>query len=254
MTPQRLHRNAGAGPGCTCPDIQTVNSTTATSEDDMSTTETTDVDTPFSARIREATMTAHRDAERSSYVHRLMRGQLPIDGVADLMVQHHAIYTSLERTADVLDADPVVGAFLGPELLRVPRIEADLRHLVGDDWATRFGVRPATAEYAGMIAATAAHPERFAAQHYTRIMGDLSGGQMIRRTLERHYGDAIAGALSFYDFDIEDVDAYKDQYRTRLDLAPWSDAERDAFIDETNRAYSSNESVFGELDVAWPED
>lgn len=217
----------------------------------MTTTETTDIHTPFSARIREATMSAHRDAERSGFVHSLMRGQLPLDGVIDLMVQHHAIYGALERTGDVLHADPVVGPFLGPELLRVPRIEADLRQLAGDDWADRFAVKDATAAYAGSIAATAGHPERFVAEHYTRIMGDLSGGQMIRRTLERHYGDALAGALTFYDFDIEDMDAYKDAYRSRLDLAPWSEAERDAFIDETNRAYTSNSAVFAEMNVSW---
>ena len=220
----------------------------------MSTTETTDIETPFSARIREATMSAHRDAERSSYVHRLMRGQLPLDGVADLMVQHHAIYSSLERTGDVLSSDPTVGPFLGPEILRVPSIEADLRRLVGDDWSERFGVHPATVAYAEVIAATADRPERFVAQHYTRIMGDLSGGQMIKRTLERHYGDDVDGALTFYDFAIDDMDAYKDAYRTRLDLSPWDDAQRDAFIDETNWAYSANSSVFGELDRAWAED
>lgn len=217
----------------------------------MTTAETIQVDSPFSARIREATMAAHRDAERSSFVHKLMRGQLPIDGVADLMAQHHAIYTGLERTGQVLAADPVAGPFLGPELVRVPRIEADLRAIAGDGWAQRFSMQPATAAYVGNIAATAAHPERFVAQHYTRIMGDLSGGQMIRRTLERHYGDAVAGALTFYDFDIDDVDAYKDAYRTRLDTAPWSDAQHDAFIDETNRAYTSNAAVFGALDVVW---
>ncbi len=217
----------------------------------MTTAETTQLDTPFSARIRGATMAAHRDAERSRFVHQLMRGQLPLDGVADLMAQHHAIYTSLERTGAVLAADPVAGPFLGPELLRVPRIEDDLRCLAGEDWAERFPMRPATATYVGNIAATASHPERFVAQHYTRILGDLSGGQMIRRTLERHYGDAIAGALSFYDFDIDDVDAYKDDYRTLLDTTPWSDAQHDAFIDETNRAYTSNSSMFSALDAAW---
>lgn len=221
----------------------------------MSTTHSPDLDAAFSARIREATMSAHRDAERSSYVHRLMRGQLPIDGVADLMVQHLSIYGALERTAAALSADPVVSGFIGgAELLRVPRIEADLRNLVGSDWSERFVVHPATAAYAGNIAATAGHPERFIAQHYTRILGDLSGGQMISRTLTRHYGDEIAGALSFYEFDIDDMGAYKDAYRARLDGAPWSAAEQDAFIDETNRAYSANSAVFGELDVAWAQD
>ncbi len=221
----------------------------------MSSTHSPDLDTTFSARIRAATMTAHRDAERSAYVHRLMRGQLPIAGVADLMVQHLSIYRALERTAAVLSGDPVVSGFVGgPELLRVPRIEADLQNLVGSDWAEQFVVHPATAVYAGNIAATAGHPERFVAQHYTRILGDLSGGQMISRTLVRHYGDALAGALSFYEFDIDDMAAYKDAYRSRLDEAPWSATEQDAFIDETNRAYHANAALFGELDIVWSKD
>jgi heme oxygenase len=220
----------------------------------MSTTETDAItDTPFSARIREATMAAHRAAERSSFVHRLMRGQLELDAVADLMAQHHAIYSALERTGDALSDDPVVSAFLGPELVRVPALEEDLSTLVGRGWAGRTRVLPATAGYAGDIASTVTVPERFVAHHYTRLLGDLSGGQMIRRTLERHYGDRVAGALTFYDFDgIEDLDAYKDAYRARLDGAPWDDAGRDAFIDEVNRAYTCNSDVFAALDAAHP--
>ncbi len=220
----------------------------------MSTTETDALtDTPFSARIREATMSAHRAAERSSFVHRLMRGQLDLDAVADLVAQHHAIYTALERTGDALADDPVVAPFLGAELRRVPALESDLGSLVGDDWAGRTRVLPATTAYAEGISSTVTTPERFVAHHYTRLLGDLSGGQMIRRTLERHYGDRVDGALTFYDFDgVEDLDAYKEAYRARLDGAPWDDARRDAFIDEVNRAYECNSDVFLALDAAHP--
>lgn len=208
-------------------------------------------ETPFSTHIREATMRAHRDAERAEYVHRLMRGQLPLDGVIDLMAQHHAIYSVLERTGDLLRDDPIVGEFVGDELRRVPRIEADLAHLAGADWSERFVTRPSTSAYAGTIAATVRHPERFVAQHYTRLLGDLSGGQAIRRTLERHYGDGIAGGLTFYHFEIDDMDVYKDRYRSLLDHAPWSDAEREAFLDETRLAYRSNSAMFAELGDVW---
>jgi len=218
----------------------------------MTTSDTIELDPPFSVRIRNATMTAHRAAERKQFVHRLMRGQLPIDGVADLMVQHHAIYRALEETGNGLADDAVVGPFVGAELRRVPRIEADLANLAGADWSERFGTRPATRAYVELIRSSGAARARFVAQHYTRLLGDLSGGQAIRRTLERHYGERLAGALSFYDFDIDDMDAYKDAYRARLDDAPWTDVELDTFIAETNRAYDANSAMFVELDEAWP--
>jgi heme oxygenase (biliverdin-producing, ferredoxin) len=224
----------------------------------MTTTDTTSARTAgtaalFSSQIREATSAAHRSAERSSFVHRMMRGQLDIDAFADLVAQHHTVYQALERTGDLLAEDPVVAAFLGPELRRVPSLESDLTVLFGGDWAHRVRLLPATSAYAGSIAATVTRPERFVANHYTRILGDLSGGQMIRRTLVKHYGPDIESALTFYDFrDIADLEAYRAAYRDRLDRAPWSDAGRAAFIDEVSRAYRCNSDVFAELDAAHP--
>lgn len=216
--------------------------------------DTTALDDPsFSARIRSATMSAHRDAERSGFVHRLMRGQFPVGAVADLMVQHLAVYTALESTAAVLVDDPVAGPFLDPRLERREQLRADLAALASRGVEVPVEPLEATRTYIDSIEASVGTPERFVAHHYTRLMGDLSGGQLIRRSLERHYGDVLDGALSFYDFDrIDDVDAFKATYRTRLDDAPLGPARRAALVDEVNRAYRHNGAVFAALDARHP--
>jgi heme oxygenase len=130
----------------------------------------------------------------------------------------------------------------------VSALQADLGALAGPDWRGTVRELPATSAYVELIRASAEHPERFVAHHYTRLLGDLSGGQMIRRTLQRHYGDQVDGALSFYDLDrLGDLSEYKDAYRQRLDDAPWDEAQRAAAVDEANRAFAANAAVFAEL-------
>jgi heme oxygenase len=48
--------------------------------------------------------------------------------------------------------------------------------------------------------------------------------------------------------EIVDPAAFKDGYRRLLDHAPWSEAGRDAMVDEVHRAYAFNVEVFASLD------
>ncbi|MBK0296324.1 biliverdin-producing heme oxygenase, partial [Bacillus sp. S34] len=62
-------------------------------------------------------------------------------------------------------------------------------------------------------------PGGFVAHHYTRYLGDLSGGQMIGRMLAEQFGFETNGIL-FYIFDqVADPSAFKDTYRAQLDAA-----------------------------------
>lgn len=214
---------------------------------------TTTSDVRFSTQLRDATATAHRDAERAPYVHRLFRGHLPLGGVTDLTAQLWFVYVALESTGAGLRGDPVVAALARPELDRAPAIEADLAALVGPRWRDQVRALPATDRYVERIAACADDPHRYVAHHYTRLLGDLSGGQMIGRTLERRYGEAIEGALSFYDMSqLGDLDAYKDDYRAQLDRAPWSEQQRAQVVEEANVAFGCNAEMFTDLDAVWP--
>ena len=90
-------------------------------------------------------------------------------------------------------------------------------------------------------------PAAFVAHHYTRYLGDLSGGRAIGAILRRTYGLEQAGA-SFYEFPrISDSVAYKREYRDRLDALPSKGIDEDAFIAQVQRAFALNQSLFAEL-------
>jgi heme oxygenase len=92
-------------------------------------------------------------------------------------------------------------------------------------------------------------PGGFVAHHYTRYLGDLSGGQMIGRMLSDQFGFDTNGVL-FYIFDqVADPSAFTDTYRAQLDAAPWSADEQERVIAEVELAYSLNSGLLEGLDA-----
>jgi heme oxygenase len=90
-------------------------------------------------------------------------------------------------------------------------------------------------------------PGGFVAHHYTRYLGDLSGGQFIGRLMARRFGFETNG-IGFYLFqDIADPRAFKEVYRDQLDAAPWDAAEKERVIDEVLLAYRLNTELFDDL-------
>ena len=90
----------------------------------------------------------------------------------------------------------------------------------------------------------------FVAHHYTRYLGDLSGGQAIGRILDRAFGLDGAG-VAFYDFPaIPKPKPYKDAYRAALDsIAPTAE-EQTRIVEEVKVAFGLNQALFEELDIA----
>lgn len=220
----------------------------------MTTTDETTRAPRFSVALREATWQDHEQAERSAYMTALLAGELPIEGYAELAAQQWFVYAALEAAADAMGTDPIAAPFVFPELTRLPAIEADLTHLVGADWPTRIEPLPATAAYGDRIREVCFdQPGAFVAHHYTRYLGDLSGGRFIGRVVKRVYGLDDDRGAAFFTFDrIDDATAFKDAYRARLDAAPWSAADQAGVIAEIRDAYRLNRDLFAALDATLP--
>lgn len=205
-------------------------------------------DLPFSALLRERTSTVHGDAEGSSVMADLVAGTLSPTRIGEVFAQHLPVYRALEGTAARLADDPVVAPFLVAGLARTPALEHDVALLLGADALETLRPSPATAEYVDRIEATAAWPGGFVAHHYTRYMGDLSGGQYIGRALARAHPDLD---LHFYAFDaIASPKATREHYRACLDAAPWSSDEQERVVDEVLVAYDLTGRLLAELDGA----
>jgi heme oxygenase (biliverdin-producing, ferredoxin) len=203
----------------------------------------------LSVRLRTGTRAEHDAAQGSGFLDRLAAGRLPRDAYADLAAQHWFIYVALERAGDALSADRVAGDFVLPELRRVSALEADLAFLAGPRWRDRVVAREATVEYVERLQAIT-RAEQFIAHHYTRYLGDLSGGQYLGPAIARSYG-LNGDGHRFFVFDGVRPPAFRTRYREMLDAIRWSPAEEETFLAEVSEAYRLNIAVLDDLKERW---
>lgn len=205
----------------------------------------------LSALIRERSHAAHSDSEGASFMSDLIKGSGTLDDYIALVVQHYFMYEALEAAAERMGHDPVAASFISDKLTRMPALEADLEFLLGANWRSEIQPLPATRRYAERIDQVGkTWVGGFVAHHYTRYLGDLSGGQWIAKVMARQFGFQTNG-IGFYLFDqIADPAAFKDVYREQLDAAPWDAAEQERVIDEVLVAYQFNTDVFIDLQRA----
>ncbi|MDG4864826.1 biliverdin-producing heme oxygenase [Streptomyces sp. T-3] len=211
--------------------------------------------TSFSTLIRTASHEQHTEAETSTFMSDLLGGKLGVDAYARYTEQLWFVYRALEAGAASLKDDPVAGPFIQPELMRVAELERDLAHLRGPSWQEGLTPLPATAAYAARVEeCVRSWPGGYVAHHYTRYLGDLSGGQIIRDKAEKTWGFSRKGdGVRFYVFEgIANPAAFKRTYRELLDAVSVDDLEKQRIVDECKRAFALNTAVFRELGQEFP--
>jgi heme oxygenase len=193
----------------------------------------------LSQLVREASKDAHVAAERSPFMVALMKGDLPSEAYFDYIAQLAPIYEAIEKWEGKLP-------FFDRRLDRFEKIIADLEYI-----GTRIVSNETIAYVKHITKLVKAKDEvRLVAHHYTRYLGDLSGGQAIGALVARNLS-IPPNFLSFYDFDdIGDRVRYKETYRENLDTI--IDAkDHQKFIDEVILAFNYNRSIFEALEKDW---
>jgi len=199
----------------------------------------------LSVAMRDGSAAEHREAEGSEFVERLVAGELAVEGYVEYLVRLRTVYAALESVGQMLRNDPIAGGFIDSDLDRVAAINADLAY-----WAPEGApsvVSPAADAYAARILASAQWGGLYIAHHYTRYLGDLSGGQVIGKVLSRTF-ELDGRGVDFYEFtEIPKPKPYKDAYRLRLDGLALERADKDRVVDEVKVAFQLNHAVFEEL-------
>ncbi|MBG0829871.1 biliverdin-producing heme oxygenase [Planomonospora sp. ID67723] len=205
-------------------------------------------ESPFSEVLRSATWGAHESAEDESYLKALMTGRLSREAYGEMVAQHYFAYVALDNASRSLAGDPIAAPFVFPELYREEALVRDLETVYGSGWSSRIEPSKPTRTLVARIEQVAAWPGGYIAHHYTRYMGDLSGGQFIRMELEKIYGYGAGGGVDFYRFDaVGSLPRFKNEYRARLDALPVDEAEKQRIIRETKLAYQLNTEVLADL-------
>ncbi|WP_083966815.1 heme oxygenase (biliverdin-producing) [Demequina globuliformis] len=205
----------------------------------------------LAARLRDATAVEHKDTENRSFISRLMGGELSLEAYTRYLAQYAYVYRALEAR-QVQSGDP---AFLAdPALPRFASIVSDLQHLGAADWEDTHPALPATRAYVDhLLAIDDSDVPRYLAHHYTRYLGDLSGGQAIASLVARHYG-ATPAQLAFYRFDeIDSPVRYKRAYRDQLDSLDFTEDQAQVLFAEAKRAFHFNGDMFNALGESVPE-
>ena len=204
----------------------------------------------FSDALRESTRAIHDQTEGATFMHDLMSGKGTREDYVALVVQHYYMYEALEAVAESMADDPVAGRFITPQLTRIPALVADLDFLLGPDWRFVSTPLPSTVRYVERIREVSGWAGGFVAHHYTRYLGDLSGGQHIYKVMQKRFGFDTNG-VGFYLFDeIADPSAFKDTYRDQLNAVEWDEHERERVVEEVKVAYRLNTEVFQDLSAA----
>mmetsp|Transcript_36693 Transcript_36693/g.67275 ORF Transcript_36693/g.67275 Transcript_36693/m.67275 type:complete len:528 (-) Transcript_36693:175-1758(-) len=213
----------------------------------------------LSKMLKVGTQAAHKEAESGSFVKRLLRGKSSPEEYRRLLVDLHHVYEaleiSLERAASTLDHAIVKSIHFPRELNRTESLARDLeywfRDVPGGAQATQPS--PAAATYAARvkeIAETHSTCHLLVSHAYTRYLGDLSGGQLLKRSICRAMPVGSDGeGVEFYDFEnVDNQKDFKNRYRDQLDELEVAPELADEMVEEANKAFDYNGAIFAHLD------
>lgn len=194
--------------------------------------------------LRDATGDLHARAERTGMIGQLMRGQGSRAGYVLLLRNLLPAYRALEHGLEAHRTAPAVAGVARREVYRAEAIARDLVYLHGAAFESALPLLPAGAAYARRIEQVAGgEPYRLLAHAYTRYLGDLSGGQLLARSLRRTLALEPAG-LSFLEFPaITGLAAFKAQYRAAIDAASPDARTRQAIVNEARAAFEYNIAI-----------
>ena len=194
----------------------------------------------------------HTEAERSGIIRELLRGQAGRDGYVSYLRNLLPAYEQLEQGLARHRDTAALAELAAYRLDRAPAIKADLAALCGDGW-TEIPLLPAGAAYGDRIAETAAGDgARLIAHAYARYLGDLSGGQILRRLLAKSPG-LLPEQLTFYDFPrFPDLAALKSGYRDALARAGALASHSQDIVDEGAVAFTHNIALSWAVQKALP--
>lgn len=199
--------------------------------------------------LREGTTKSHSMAENVSFVKSFLGGVVDKKTYRKLVANLFFVYSAIEEEIEVNKNHSAIKAIYFPELYRKDSLCEDLHYYYGSNWSQYVQPSLATKNYINRIHEIGKNqPELLIAHAYTRYMGDLSGGQILKKIAQSAMQLNGKNGVSFYNFsNIEDDKVFKQRYRDALDNAPINEIQIKQIISEANIAFNLNMQVFQEL-------
>ncbi|MDZ8052176.1 MAG: heme oxygenase (biliverdin-producing) [Aulosira sp. ZfuVER01] len=204
----------------------------------------------LASKLRVGTKKAHTMAENVGFVKCFLKGVVEKSSYRKLVGNFYFIYSAMEEEMEKHQNHPIVSKINFPQLNRKQTLEEDLSYYYGFNWREQVQLSPAGEAYVQRIREiSATEPELLIAHSYTRYLGDLSGGQILKNIAVTAMNLSDSNGTAFYEFaEITDEKEFKAKYRQTLDELPIDEATADRIVDEANAAFGMNMKMFQELE------
>lgn len=205
--------------------------------------------TNLAEQLREGTTKSHSMAENVSFVKSFLGGVVDKTLYRKLVANLYFVYSAIEEEMLRNSQHASIKLIYFPELNRKKSLEKDLYYYYGLDWKSQIIPSQVTQMYVDRIHHIGIYqPELLIAHVYTRYMGDLSGGQILRSIAKNAMQLQGSDGTEFYIFrEISDEKVFKNQYRQSLNSIQINDEMIHSIISEANVAFNLNMKMFQEL-------
>lgn len=207
----------------------------------------------LATQLREGTSKSHSMAENVSFVKSFLGGVIDKDSYRKLVSNLYFVYSAMEEEMEKNKGNVLIKPIYFTELNRRKSLELDLEHYYGPSWKSLIRVSEATKAYVDRIRYISSEkPELLVAHAYTRYLGDLSGGQILKKIAQRAMNLSDGKGLAFYEFDeVADEQEFKQNYKKALDSLPLDSALADSIVAEANVSFTMNMKMFQELEASF---
>ena len=203
----------------------------------------------LAAELKTGTKRSHTAAENTKFVGSFLRGVVSEENYRTLIKDFYFVYSALEEEMERLKDDEFLNPIYFTELNRLEGLKKDLRYYYGPNWNEVIKPSEGCVQYVERIHEVAdKDPYLLVGHHYTRYLGDLSGGQILKGIAEKALALPKGEGLHFYDFpEIDDKKEFKTTYRSGLDQITTDSHKINDIIAEANYAFRLNMYLFDEL-------
>ncbi|XP_015265521.1 PREDICTED: heme oxygenase 1 [Gekko japonicus] len=205
----------------------------------------------LSEALKEATKEVHEQAENTQFMKSFQRGQVLLREFKLYLASLYYIYSALEEESERNKDNPVYAPVYFPaELNRSAALEKDLEYFYGPTWRREIQCHEATQKYVDRLHHVGQYePELLVAHAYTRYLGDLSGGQILRKIAQKSLNLPKTGeGLAFFDFPgVTNISKFKQLYRARMNTLPMDAATEKRIVEEAEKSFLLDIEVFEEL-------
>jgi heme oxygenase (biliverdin-producing, ferredoxin) len=209
--------------------------------------------TDLATKLREGTKQSHTMAENTAFMKCFLKGIVEKEPFRKLIANLYLVYSALEEQLQQYSTHKVVSLIYFPLLNRKANLEKDLAFYYGENWREQIFALGAGKVYVARINEVAnTEPALLVSHAYVRYMGDLSGGQSLKKIIRSALDLPENQGTGLHEFEqlptVEAIRTFKAQYRDALNALPVDDALAEKIIAEANYAFELNRNVVHELE------